>query len=65
MNPVCSQCHIEMRCYKTGVTVAPYQVEHHQRSGDEFECPKCGIKIVTSFGDSFENHEVQADLLLV
>jgi uncharacterized ferredoxin-like protein len=65
MNPVCSQCHVEMRCHKNGVTVAPSYMEHHQRSGDEFACPKCGVKVVMNFGAAWSNHETQADLLVV
>lgn len=64
MNPVCSQCHVEMRCHKNGVTVAPAAIEHHQRSGDEFMCPECEMKVVLNFGAVFRDDYKQADLLL-
>ena len=51
---VCSKCEVELRPSLKGVNVletqgktTPYQIW----SADEWECPKCGIKVVAGFSD--------------
>lgn len=50
-NPVCAACGKEMRCAKNGVVVENGSV---QWRGDLFKCPKCGVEVVTSFGDGMD-----------
>lgn len=42
---ICVKCRREMRCTKTGATCR-WNQGTHVYSGDEFECPECGAKIV-------------------
>ena len=50
--PICVNCRVSLRCEKTGVDVEamtgqmPYQIW----SGDLFECPSCGIRVISGFG---------------
>jgi transposase-like protein len=54
MNPVC--CNSEMRCQKTGVRVASSSNPTWVRSGDRFECSKCGGTVIVNFGQAFESY---------
>lgn len=51
-SPVCVPCRREMRCSKNGRVLEtlsagePYQLW----SGDEFECPSCGTRVIARFG---------------
>lgn len=52
MRPICSLCHVEMRCHKNGRHVEiisggmPYQLW----SGDEWKCPHCGAGVICNYG---------------
>ena len=51
--PICSACHVEMRCSLNGVVVVdhasfgPYALWN----ADEWECQSCAHKIIIGFGD--------------
>ena len=51
--PVCVKCQTEMRCEKNGVgcldmaSFGPYELW----DSDLYKCPKCGVEILTGFGD--------------
>jgi hypothetical protein len=64
MNPVCTKCHVEMRCKKSGVSVAPAMMEHYHHVGDEFVCDACGATIAVNFGEPF-NSDVEPDVVLM
>lgn len=41
---ICAKCRKEMKCVKTGATV---HFRHgHTYSGDAYECPECGARII-------------------
>ena len=50
--PICVNCQVSLRCVKTGVDIEamagtmPYQIW----SGDLFECPGCGVRVISGFG---------------
>ena len=54
MPPICSKCQINLRPVKNGVEVleladfGPYRLWE----ADEYECPRCRIRIITGFGFS-------------
>jgi predicted RNA-binding Zn-ribbon protein involved in translation (DUF1610 family) len=54
MNPVCTDCKVEMKCSHTGVKVAPNENPYWVRSGDEFTCPSCDSSIIVNFGSAFD-----------
>ncbi len=65
-NYVCTKCHVELKCSKTGVLVEeltdqgePYKVW----SCDLFKCPKCGAEIAGRFGDSPIAEHYQVDYM--
>ena len=45
-----------MRCTKNGITVAHVDTPHWVRKGDQFRCPECGNKIVTSLGEAYDSN---------
>lgn len=49
--PVCVLCQVEMRCSKNGRVV---KSESHGEvgyfRGDEYACPKCGLRVIVGFG---------------
>lgn len=49
--PVCVLCQVEMRCSKNGRIV---KSESHGEvgyfRGDEYACPKCGVRVIVGFG---------------
>ncbi len=47
-NPVCVACGKEMHCVRNGAIIENGSV---QWRGDQYECPKCGIAVVATFGD--------------
>ena len=51
--PVCCKCGVEFRCQRNSV-FCEYVDGAFWRSGDRYECPSCGVQIVTGFGDAFE-----------
>jgi len=59
--PVCGKCFIEMKCKKNGLSIrldGGYIVY-----GDLYECPHCGCRIVTGFGEPFKaDYEVDHEL---
>lgn len=59
--PVCGNCKVEMRCMKTGFTVANKAVPHYVRSGDLFICPRCDNKTVVNLGEPYDSKKA-ADL---
>jgi len=64
MNPVCCTCSQEMKCSKTGRVVVINRIEPQNCcciSGDEFQCPDCGHKIV-KFGHDNTYWEIQDSL---
>jgi DNA-directed RNA polymerase subunit RPC12/RpoP len=57
--PVCVVCEVEFRPVKNGVVVVEYASYGpvSLTEADEFECPKCGHKIIVGFGrNPFRNH---------
>ena len=50
--PVCVHCKRELRCSKNGRVLElisagePYQLW----SGDEFQCPDCGTRVIVGYG---------------
>jgi hypothetical protein len=63
MNPVCSKCHVEMSCKKSGVTVAPVMMPGYCHSGDEFICKSCGATVIINFGQPYDS-DIEADVLV-
>ncbi len=71
--PICITCERAMRIFKTGVVVVehasfgPYTLQ----AADEFICPNCGIRAITSFAnailarhnDSDQGHSFDRHLL--
>jgi hypothetical protein len=61
--PICVTCQVQMRCQKTGVDVElmagdmPYQIW----SADLFACEKCGISVISGFGNRPVAEHFQAD----
>lgn len=56
MRPVCCNCNQEMVCKQNGtlVRIAPCSYI----SGDRYECPGCGARIVTGFAkESFSSEQ--------
>ena len=49
--PYCVECEKRMVCKKNGVKI-PY-CEGMEQSGDMYECPICGAKIVMGFGEPY------------
>ena len=52
--PICVPCAVEMRCAKNGLIVADPEPSTYW-SGDMYECPGCGARVVTGFGSPFED----------
>lgn len=53
MSPICATCAVTMKCTKNDFIVADEEFEGAPatyRNGDLFSCPKCGCKVVISFG---------------
>ena len=55
--PICVPCTVEMRCEKNEVVVADPEPSTY-RYGDMYECPGCGVRVVTGFGAPFEDAEL-------
>ena len=55
--PICVACAVEMRCAKNDYVVADPEPSTYWR-GDMYECPGCGVRIVTGFGSSFEDRRL-------
>ncbi|MEM4720889.1 MAG: hypothetical protein QXT73_02330 [Candidatus Methanomethylicaceae archaeon] len=45
---LCSNCRKALRCSRNEVVVRMGRGEILQ--GDEYECPNCGIRVITGFG---------------
>lgn len=64
MPPVCLQCHVPMKCVKTGARAFECNVRqdaNKQVNLDEIEalwacdlyaCPACGVRSMSNFGDT-------------
>lgn len=51
--PICVKCRVEMRCVKNNRLVCDPEAGGFPSTfwlGDEYECPGCGVQIVTGFG---------------
>jgi len=64
MNPVCSQCEVEMVCKKNGVRVAHETTPRHKRSGDRFDCPVCGASVIADLGSAYTDNNNEPDVYL-
>ena len=51
---VCSKCEVEFRCVKKGVKMVDYASfgPYKVWEADEWECPGCGVKVITGFADT-------------
>jgi len=55
VGPICCQCEVEMRIDENGILAVthfqdppqPYEVW----DADRYVCPKCGMKVLTGYGD--------------
>jgi hypothetical protein len=47
---VCSKCDVTLRCVKNEKVVRFGGAEI--KWGDEYQCPRCGIKVITGFGQA-------------
>jgi hypothetical protein len=56
MNPICTDCNVEMRCEKTGVTVAHINSPSWVRNGDKYVCPNCRNTIISSLGEAYDSN---------
>jgi hypothetical protein len=54
MNPICTDCNVEMRCTENGVTIAHVKSPNWVRKGDRMSCPNCGTEIITSLGEAYD-----------
>jgi len=59
--PVCCSCKNAMRCERNGVYI--HDEEHNgvpvrYYCGDRYECPWCGVQVITGYRGSFESREV-------
>ena len=63
MNPICTDCNVEMRCRKNGVTVAHVETPHWTRKGDKFACPNCGTSVIHSLGEAYDTN-VDVDVII-
>jgi len=62
--PICVPCRLEMRCVKNNRLVRDPATGSFPSTywlGDEWECPKCGARIVTGFGKAIELAPVHAE----
>lgn len=52
LRPVCVNCRVFMRCKKNDRCVALQSggFDYQLWSGDQYQCPECGVSIVTAFG---------------
>ena len=57
MNPICTECNIEMKCTENGVTVAHIKNPLWLRKGDRYSCPHCRNEMITSLGEAYESEE--------
>jgi uncharacterized protein with PIN domain len=57
MNPICTNCNVEMRCTENGVTVAHVDTPHWVRKGDRYTCPHCPNETILSMGEAFDSME--------
>ena len=55
MNPICTDCNVEMKCTENGVTVAHIETQHWVRKGDRFSCPSCGNEFIASMGEAYDS----------
>jgi predicted RNA-binding Zn-ribbon protein involved in translation (DUF1610 family) len=55
MNPICTNCNVEMNCTENGVTVAHVQTPHWICKGDRFTCPHCSNETIQSFGSAYDS----------
>jgi uncharacterized Zn-binding protein involved in type VI secretion len=56
MNPICTDCNVEMRCVENGVTVAHVDTPHWVRKGDRYSCPQCRNEFITSLGEAYDSN---------
>ena len=60
---LCSKCKVTLTCYKNERVVRMGGAEI--KYGDEYQCPVCGLKVITGFGKSImpwdENYDVHAN----
>lgn len=64
MNPICGNCHIEMKTITTGATVASEENPTWVRAGDLVECPKCSTSVVVNMGEAWTN-PIEAQIKVV
>lgn len=70
--PICLQCHVPMKCAKTGARAFECNVRQDGKAidlsqvvavwgCDVFACPACHMRIETGFGDTplFEEHQTK------
>ena len=55
---VCRKCKKEMQCITNGVQVRYGTDGVHAYSGDEFECPTCGVTIVNTNGTPWQDLQI-------
>jgi len=67
---VCSKCQMALRCTKNEVHMVVGYTQDRVgtrcqlvKSGDEYTCPGCGLKVITGFGRPFATDEQCATFL--
>lgn len=50
-DPICLRCHKVMKRVKNGVKIKID--EHRAQKADEFECPECGTRILSDYGNIY------------
>jgi len=61
--PICVKCRVEMRCVKNDRLVRDPEAACGPSTywlGDEYQCPVCGVRIVTGFGKAIQIPPVHA-----
>jgi len=56
--PICVKCRMQMRCVKNDYLVRDGEAGFGSTYwvGDEYDCPGCGLGIVTGFGKPLTRH---------
>ena len=64
MRPVCCACSVEMRCQRNEVYAicrTDGRLGSCYYSGDRYECPECGARVLTGFGSRMDQFDRPLD----